>query len=81
MMKLSEFVLTHTKGNNPTNWEYFADVYVTTGALWWKKTERCKIRRKYAGSWHFVDTGKFTPGFQAEDLARAYAARESLCAL
>lgn len=80
-MKLSEFVLTHTKGKNPTDWEYFADVSVTTGVLWWKKTERRKIRRAFAGAWHFVDTGKFTPGCQAEDLARAYAARESLRAL
>ena len=80
-MKLSEFVLTHTKGKNALDLEYFADVSVTTGALWWKKTERRKIRREYAGSWHFVDTGEFTPSFQAEQLERAYAARESLCAL
>jgi hypothetical protein len=80
-MKLSEFVLTHTNGKSPLDWEYFADVSVTTGALWWKRTERRKIWREYAGSWHFVDTGEFTPGFQAENLARAYAARESLCAL
>lgn len=80
-MKLSEFVLTHTKGNSLMDLEYFADVSVTTGALWWKKTECRKIHRNYAGSWHFVDTGKFTPGFQAEELERAYKARESLCAL
>jgi hypothetical protein len=80
-MKLSEFVLTHTKGKSPTDLEYFADVSVTTGLLWWKKTERRKIRREYCGEWHFVDTGKFTPGSQAEELARAYAARESLSTL
>ena len=80
-MTLSEFVLTHTKGKKALDREYFADVSVTTGALWWKRTERHKIRRDYTGFWHFVDTGKFTPGFQAENLARAYAARASLCAL
>ena len=80
-MKLSDFVLTHTKGKSPLDLEYFADVSVTTGSLWWKRTERRKIRREYIGAWHFVDTGKFTPEFQAEELARAYAARESICAL
>jgi hypothetical protein len=81
MMKLSEFVLTHTKGKNALDLEYFADVAVTTGALWWKKCERRKIHREFAGSWHFVDTGTFTPCFQAEDLERSYKAREALCAL
>jgi hypothetical protein len=76
-MELSNFKLTRTKGKSEIDWEFFADVDVTTGSLWWKKTVRREIRRVYggAGSWHFVDTGEFTPGFQAEALARAWSAQ------
>lgn len=78
-MKLSNFELTKTKGSSPTTWEYFADVDVTTesGMLWWKKskTTRRQIRKEYAGMWHFVDNGEFTPVFQAERLARAWKAQ------
>lgn len=76
-MILSNFVLIETKGNNALNWEYFAEVDVTTrGILFWKKKiERKKIRKKFVGSWHFIDTGKFTPEYQAENLARAWEAQ------
>ena len=81
-MILSEFVLTHTKGRNALDWVYFAAVSVTTttGALWWKRTScaRRTIMRKYSGGWYFVDTGEFTPGYQAEQLERSYRAREEL---
>jgi hypothetical protein len=77
MMKLSEFVLTHTKGGGLLSKEYFAEVSVTTGFLWWKRTERRKIYRE-GGYWSFMDSGEFTPKFQAEALERAYRARESL---
>lgn len=78
-MKLSNFELVETKGKSPLDWEYFAEVDVTTriGILWWKKehAERRKIRREYCGIWHFVDNGEFTPDFQAENLARAWRAK------
>lgn len=77
-MKLSEFVLTHTKGKTSLDLEYFADVSVTTGMLWWKKVERRKIHRKFIGLWRFVDTGKYTPLFQAEELENAYEATKTL---
>lgn len=81
-MILSEFVLTHTKGQSPLDLVYFADVSVTTtaGVLWWKKkhVERRKIAREYVGCWHFVDNGQLCPGFQAENLERSYRAREKL---
>ena len=81
-MILSEFVLTHTKDDHPLYLVYFADVSVTTetGALWWKKKHcvRQKISRTSAGSWFFVADGKYTPGFQAENLERAYRARAAL---
>ena len=78
-VKLSNFVLTKTKGRNILDLEYFAEVDVTTetGILWWKKrnTTRREIRREYCGSWHFTSDGKFTPGAQAEELARVWKAQ------
>lgn len=68
-MKLSNFEMldcgTHKK----------AAVTVTTGMLWWKKTERREIAKKFGGYWFFTDTGEFTPGFRAETLARAWEAQ------
>jgi hypothetical protein len=74
-MKLSNFKLTETKGKNALDLQYFATVDVTTGFLFWKKTRTRTIRREYAGYWHFTDDGKFTPGLQAETLARAWTAQ------
>jgi len=76
-MKMSEFVLTHTIGSG---WDkqFYADVSVTTGVLWWKRVERRKIVRPNPGFWYFLDTGEFVPGFQAENLERSYRAKENL---
>lgn len=74
-MKISNFTLDEVKGSNALNIEYFASVDVETGFLFWKKKERKAIRREFAGHWHFVDTGKFTPDYEAEDLARAWTAK------
>lgn len=74
-MKLSNFILKSTKGTSHTNYMYVAEVDVTRGFLFWKKTERKEIFRHYAEHWAFVDSGKFTPGLQAENLARAYTAK------
>lgn len=77
-MKLSDFVLTHTKGDSLLSKEYFAEVSVTTGFLWWKRTERRKIYREIIGFWRFLDSGEYTPLLQAERLESAYRDRESL---
>ena len=74
-MKLSNFVLTKTLGKTPVDIEYFAEVDVTTGVLFWKKTKRREIRREYMQPWHFTDDGEFTPGYQAEALARVWKAK------
>ncbi len=77
-MKLSNFVLTHTIGKDPLDRELFAQVDVTTGFLWFKKTTKKIIFRKYLGClWRFMDTGQMTPDNQAEDLERAWRAMES----
>ena len=79
MTTLSNFVLTKVKGTRPLDFEFFAevDVSTTSGILWWKKTvtRRREIRREYAGSWHFTEDGTFTPGFEAERLERAWEAK------
>ena len=78
-IKLSNFKLLETRGKSILDRQYIAEVLVTTtsGMLFWKKVtaEYHKIRREYIGFWHFVDTGEYTPGDQAENLARAWKAK------
>lgn len=76
-MKLTEFVLTEIVGSRPSEMEYFADVTVIEGLLF-KKYSRRKIHREFATHWHFVDSGEYTPGYQAEELERAFRAQETL---
>lgn len=73
-MRLSNFKLERTEGINAIDWKYFASVDVETGILFWKKKERKLICRQYGGFYFFVDTGKYTPNRDAEELARAFTA-------
>ena len=76
-MKLSNFKLIKTEGTNPTDWRYYASIDVETrGIMFWRKhIETKKIIRKFACFWHFVDTGKYTPMYEVENLARAWTAQ------
>ena len=76
-MKLTNFKLVETRGRSALNWEYFAEVDVETRPFPFlkKRVETRKIRKEYVGAWHFVDTGVFTPEYQAENLARAWTAQ------
>lgn len=77
-IEYSDFILTETKGKNALDFEYFANIDVCTTTGFFKKkhiTETKKIRKTYAGHWHFVDTGKFTTGSIVEELARAWTAQ------
>lgn len=74
-MKISNFKFEKMDGSTALNKVFWASVEVETGFLFWKKKERRRIRKEYASSWHFVDTGEFTPGFQVEAFARAYEAQ------
>lgn len=74
-MKLSNFVLTKTEGNSILNYVFFAEIDVETGCLFWKKIERKTIAKKFGNHWFFLDSGKFTPDYKAEELSRAYAAK------
>jgi hypothetical protein len=77
---LSEFVLTDRKQTSPFRECLFAQVTVTTTTGMWpfKRTtvERREIAKDGGTWWFFTDTGKHTPDSQAEELARAYEARE-----
>lgn len=74
-MKLSNFVLEETIGSCLSDRAYLASVDVETGFFFWKKKTKRKIRREYGSYWYFVDSGEFVPGFQAENLARAWTAQ------
>ena len=74
-MKLSNFVLTDTTGTSLVDRVFHATVDIETGVLWWKKKKCVKMIRVYAGFWHFVETGQFTPVIQAEALARSWTAK------
>ena len=71
-MKLTNFKLLETKGKDCSTWKYIAEVDVETRPFpfWKKRVETRKIIREYAEAWNFVDTGKFTPDFQSDRLAR-----------
>lgn len=73
-MKLSNFALEKVEGDSALNKKFFASVDVTTGFIF-KKTEKKSIMRKYGGRWVFVETGEYTPTFQAESLARSWSAK------
>ena len=76
-MKISDFKPIATIGTGPLDWEYFAEVTVTTG-LFWKKSERRKVHREYACMWRFMDTGALTPGFSVENLEKSFNATQKL---
>lgn len=68
-MKLSNFrELTLLPGGTK-----IAKVDVETGSFWFKrKITETIAQDKYSVYWYFVSTGGFTPGYQAEQLSKAY---------
>ena len=69
-MKLSNFVFTKVTGEGTIDGVYHAEVDVTTGILWWKNTERKRIRRKFGDFWYFEDSGMNAPPSQVAQLIR-----------
>jgi hypothetical protein len=74
-VRISNFRNLKTLGSGPINWEFFADVDVTTG-FFRKQTTVRRVYRKYADYWLFTDTGKLCPGLVVEELEKAYVAME-----
>jgi len=57
------------------------DVTTTKGILWWKTkhTETHQVFREELGvNWMWVETGKWTPGSDVENLYRAYCAKQKI---
>jgi hypothetical protein len=74
-MKLKNFELTKKIGKELFEMQYIAEVDVTTWPMLFPKTVRRKIYRKHGENWIFIDTGEYTPGFQAEKLEKSYLAQ------
>jgi hypothetical protein len=67
-MRISDFeMIGRTEGRHVERFE-FATVVVTTGYLWWKKSELRTVARQLGETWFFVDSGELTPAFQVEKL-------------
>lgn len=76
-MRFNNFQLTHVSGKSASDWKFKATVDVTTGFIF-KKTLRREISKDYGSNWYFIDNGKFCPGFEVDELARAYAGRRGV---
>ena len=73
-MKLSNFKLIRTEKVCNVDFKFFGEVDVTTGILWFKKTETKNIYRAIADMWYFSDTGLICPFFQIYQLVRVWNA-------
>ena len=81
-MELSNFQLVAITKNNVGQDVFDAIVDIVTGILWWKKTKTISIRKSFAGTWMFVDTGRFAPDDEINKLALNWAVENndnSLC--
>jgi len=75
-MEITNLRNVDRKGTNILNFKYNALIDITTGFWFWKKVETKEIcKSDYLSSWFFKDTGKFTPGFEVENLIRSYEAK------
>lgn len=82
---ISNFRDYEITGRGPLTWEYRAVVDVTTevpGKWFFSKLKTVtvpkSVARQYAGSWFFVDSGEWTPGYEVEALERAYKAKNGI---
>ena len=75
-MRISDFeMIGRTEGKFDERFE-FATVVVTTGYLWWKKSELRTVARQLGETWFFIDSGELTPVFQVEKLWSDYLEKE-----
>ncbi len=71
-MKISNFELIETRKQGLAGKMYIAEVDVKR---LFKKIERVRVCRETCGFWYWEDSGKFTPTFKIEKLARSYKAK------
>lgn len=77
-MKLSNFKDIKYVDADTLKERRFAEVDVTTGSLWWKKTERKTVTRGVFDYWCFVDSGEELPYEPIKSLARGHDAAKAL---
>jgi hypothetical protein len=76
-MKVSNFKITKTIAKGIHGDLCFGEVDVTTGFLWWEKTEVKQIFKE-CYYWRFLDTGEYIPLLALEALESVYRAQQSL---
>ena len=74
-MRISNFREYVITGKSALDQTHSALVDVTTGFLWWKKTQTEEISRFCGEGWFFTASGVYTPGYQVEELVRSYTAK------
>ena len=76
-MKISDFELLGTIGEGLEK-VYFAEVTVTLTRFLWFTSARRQIFREIGSPWFFADTGTLCPGYQCQQLERAWNAKKLL---
>lgn len=67
-MKINKFTINKCKIGRYVVEDIFATINVTTGYLWWKKTQDLKISSTLGNTvWVFAATNRFTPGQVVEN--------------
>lgn len=74
-MSYSNFKLIEKTGRGVYS-RYTATIDVTTGFWIFKQVKTRKIHREVGGNWFFIDTGRFTLGYEVEALERAFKATQ-----
>lgn len=77
-MQVSNFRDYEIVGKSFLNRRYKAKVDITTGILWWKKTESREIFRDLSDFWRFAESGQYVPGLRTEALEAAYCAKHNI---
>lgn len=67
-MILSNFKLIRTEAHGQST----AEIDVTSGSLWWKRTATRMIAKNYCGDWFFCDDGSYVPERKMLCLVRAW---------
>lgn len=74
-MSYSNFKLIKITGNG-IHVRYTATIDVTTGFWIFKKINTRTIHRELGGNWFFMDTGRFTTGYEVQALERVFKAKQ-----
>ena len=71
-MKITNFKLIGRTGYGPIDWVVKASVTVETGFIFKKRADKIVVNHYASSFWFFEESGKFTPAYSLEELARSY---------